>query len=120
MERLKKLSEVISLLLSRGYKIDFGQLTTTRKDSFQTNVENVPPEDFRVDEIFCCREKPESDEAIYVFAISSERYRFKGILINGYNTESLDFWNAFTETLEKLKTSLSELLSTHELSNVQR
>jgi hypothetical protein len=117
MESFKNLSEVLSLLLSRGYNIDFDQLARAEKDFYPAHLENKPPEDFRVDEIFCCREKFETGDAIYVFAISSRKHHFKGILINGCSSsESLDFWNAFTETLERLKSSLSQLLSNHKLS----
>lgn len=117
MERFRKLSEVIEVLLRRGYTIDFDQLTKGERGFYQAHVANEPPEDFRVDEIFCCREKFDTDKAIYVFAISSKRHHFKGILINGYSGESIDYWHAFAQTLEKLKSSLSQLLSTHELSS---
>ena len=117
MEHYKKLSEVIELLLHRGYTIDFDQLTKGDRGFYPAHVANEPPEDFHIDEIFCCREKFDTDKAIYVFAISSERHQFKGILINGYSDASIDFWNAFAQTLEKLKSSLSQLLSTHELSS---
>ena len=117
MERFRKLSEVIESLLRRGYTIDFDQLTKGEIGFYQAHVANNPSEDFRVDEIFCCSEKFDTDKAIYVFAISSDSHHFKGILINGYSGESIDFWNAFAQTLEKLKSSLSQLLSTHELSS---
>jgi hypothetical protein len=109
MERFKKFSMVIGLLLSRGYTIDFGQITKAEKDFYLSHIENKPPEDFD-NEIFCCREKFEA------FAICCERHHFNGILIVGYDSESLEFWNAFTEILERLKSSLSQLLSTYELS----
>jgi hypothetical protein len=109
MERLNNLSEVINLLLNRGYTLDFDQLTRGE------HIENKPPEDFHVDEIFCCREHFDTGDAIYVFAISSERHGFKGILINSDSTETLDLWNAFSKILERLKSCLTHLLSNHEL-----
>jgi hypothetical protein len=116
MESFGKLSDVIGLLLSKGYTIDFAQLTKAEKGFYKTHVDSKPLEDFRINEIFFCKGKFETDKAIYVFAISSERHRLKRILTNGYSGNSSDFWNSFSQALERLKRSLSQLLSTYELS----
>ena len=110
----KRLSEVISLLLSRSYTIDFNQLSIDEEQ-----IDDYPS-DFLVDEMYCCRERFQSGRNIFVFAISSESLNFKGILISGNVTESVDFWNALTQTLENLKASLSHLLTDGEYSKARQ
>lgn len=113
MKRFKKFSKVIGLLLSREYTIDFDQITRAKKEFNLGHIENKLPEDFD-NEIFCCHEKIEA------FTVPSEGRDFKGILIDDYGSQSLEFWNAFTEILARLKSSLSQLLSTYELSRERR
>jgi hypothetical protein len=109
MER-RELSEVISQLLQLGYSLDFNTLTE-RVERF----EDIPA-NFVIDKIFVCTETFTSHKDIYVFAISSKIHHFKGILITGNISESVDFWNDLTHTLENLKSKLSQLLLTHEFS----
>src|SRR5688500_15843075 len=99
MKRFKKFSKGIGLLLSWEYTIDFDQITGAEKYFNLAHIENKPLEDFD-NEIFCCREKFEA------FTIPSEGHHFKGILIGEYGSQSLEFWNAFTEILDRLKSSL--------------
>lgn len=104
----KRLSEIIRILIGRGYTIDFRKLNACGDETGN--------QDFVIDETFCCRERFETGRDIYVFAISSASRDFKGILISGNVSENVDFWNSLSYTLENLKGSLSQFIAGRELS----
>ena len=103
MKRFKTLTEAVSIFVNKGYRIDFDHLSRKKKGFHKPHAGNNPPEDFRIDEIFCCGEGYESNEPIYVFAISSKRHRFKGILMNAYNEEKSWSWSELKHGIEKIK-----------------
>lgn len=108
----KRLSEIIRILIGRGYTIDFRRLNACGEAS--------DDQDFVIDEAFCCQERFETGRDIYVFAISSASRDFKGILISGNVSENVDFWNSLSHTLENLKGSLSQFLAGKELSKKEQ
>lgn len=76
-------AEAIGHLLIKGYSADFEACENElgilpREHSF-----NQSPDDFFIDEIFRCEEgEGDEHEIIYVFAVSSRKYRLKGIVTN--------------------------------------
>lgn len=82
MEEYKTFIEIVTELMNRGYSIDFSELENVLYGFHKAHSLNIPPEDFLIDEVYCCDDDEEAG-LTYIFAISSRKYRFKGIVING-------------------------------------
>jgi hypothetical protein len=82
MEKTDTLSGQIAILRSEGYTEDFN----LKEDSLECRDGDYKllHDQFNVDEVFRFEgDSDPADEAI-LFAISSEHYPLKGILVNGY------------------------------------
>ncbi len=83
MEEYRTVIEAVSELLEKGYTIDFSTLENTLSGFKKPHSFNTSPDDFFIDEIYRCKEEDEgSTESTFVFAISSSKYKLKGIAIN--------------------------------------
>ena len=82
MEKTDTLSGQITILRSEGYTEDFN----LKEDSLECRDGDYKllHDQFNVDEVFRFEgDSDQADEAI-LYAISSEHYPLKGILVNGY------------------------------------
>lgn len=87
MEEYKTLIEVVSDLIEKGYLIDFSPMENILRGFQKAETFNVPPEDFLIDQIYCCEDENDEMATTFVFAISSKKYKFKGIVINALTNE---------------------------------
>lgn len=82
MEAFETVTAAIDGLRKQGYTIDFN----LKSDCLEHGDDalRIHPEDFQVDAFFRFEGMTDpSDEAI-VYAISSEKYSMKGVLVNGF------------------------------------
>lgn len=86
MEETRMLGDVIGDLLDRGYSLGFEELEQARLDWGEENIQALAAKEFVIDEVYCCGD--DSPDVIYVLAVSSVRYRMKGIVINAIATET--------------------------------
>lgn len=103
MEETEILEEVIGDLVDRGYSLNFETLQQAKLD-LKGNIRGLPAHEFIIDEIHCCYDN--SPDIIYVFAISSFRYKFRAIVINGIVTNTTI---SAGEVLKKFKTAFLNL-----------
>lgn len=80
MDEYNTLAEAVSYLLDKGYSIDFEQRCKLPMSFKKAHMQNLTGEDFRVDEIFCCRNDLSRSNSCFVLGISSEKHHFKGIV----------------------------------------
>ncbi|MDP9047373.1 MAG: phosphoribosylpyrophosphate synthetase [Bacteroidota bacterium] len=79
-------TEVINHLRKEGYTVDFN-LKGNALACSGTDLQ-IHPDDFVIDKNYRFEgESDPADEAV-VYAISSEKYNLKGVLVNGYGTSS--------------------------------
>ena len=101
MATMTTLSEVTNLLKERGYNIDFN----LKENCLECNGNYLQlfPGDFVVDKHYRFEGTSDpADEAI-VYAISSEKYNMKGVLVNGYGVSSDKITNEMIKALEEKK-----------------
>ncbi len=99
MESLETVSQTIASLKEQGYAEDFNlqqQCLECRNGQYQ-----IFHDEFAVDKYYRFEGMTDpADEAI-VYAISSDKYNLKGVLVNGYGIYTDDITD---EMLNKLKT----------------
>ncbi len=112
MEEYITLMDAVSVLAERGYIIDFNIVETTLTGFRQFSSLTIPPDDFKIDKIYKCTDEDELTNTAFVFAISSKRYKLKGILINSVNGSDKDerlndvikkIANAFISVIKSVK-----------------
>lgn len=81
MEEYYTLAEAINYLVEKGYTFQFEQLYGLPMAFTKPHAQNHPVEDFRIDEIFCCRNLAGDTDSCFVFAVSSQTHQFKGIVM---------------------------------------
>ncbi|SMD38313.1 hypothetical protein SAMN04488029_3740 [Reichenbachiella faecimaris] len=98
MEAYDTLSEAMNALKAQGYQEDF---------NLQANCivcENqeyeILHDEFHIDKSFRFDDNEDPGDQSVLYAISSEKYQLKGLLVNGYGIYSDSITN---EMLEKLK-----------------
>ncbi|MBL7911226.1 MAG: phosphoribosylpyrophosphate synthetase [Bacteroidia bacterium] len=98
MENYSNLIDAINGLRLQGYVEDFNlkqNCIECRNGEFK-----IFHNEFEIDKSFRFEADSDPDEESIIYAISSDKHRLKGILINGYGTSSDEITN---ELLEKLK-----------------
>lgn len=88
MEEFFYLIEIIEYLVEDGYSVNFSELEKILSDVKPNNSKILLPKDFKIDKIYTCKESVSDTYYTFVFAISSHRYKFKGILINAIEQQS--------------------------------
>src|SRR6218665_1318915 len=83
---IRMLEDVIGDLLDRGYSLSFETLEQARAALGEEHIHVLPASEFVIDEVCCCGQG--TFDVIYVFAVSSARYKMKGIVINAVATET--------------------------------
>lgn len=97
MEAFETVTAAIDGLRKKGYSIDFNLKSEYLECSGDTL--RIHPEDFHVDAFYRFEGMTDpSDEAI-VYAISSEKHRMKGVLVNGFGISAEVLTN---EMMQKL------------------
>lgn len=82
MTQALTLNDVIEELLDKGYSPGCDMAEQAMPAFHQDCVQQLPTQDFTIDEVYCCRENNYSQDIVYVFAVSSQKYEMKGIVIN--------------------------------------
>ena len=98
MESYDTLTEGINALRKQGYTEDFN----LNHNSLEvlTRGHEVYHDEFKVDKFFRFEDNTDPDDQSILYAISSEKYSLKGILVNSYGIYSESFSN---EMMNKLK-----------------
>jgi len=86
MEPMTTLSEIINKLRTEGYITDFN-LKENCLECASSQI-RVHPEDFRIDRHFRFEGNSDPEDEAIVYAISSDKYQLKGVLVNGYGISS--------------------------------
>lgn len=100
------LSQAVNSLMARGYTTDF--LIETEKDCLICKIKGgeakeLPPEEFKIDEVYRYEGMTDPGDESIVFAISSPVHGIKGIVINSYGA---DFGYRSSKLVEHLRKSL--------------
>lgn len=98
MENYNNLIDAINGLRNEGYNEDFNlkqNCIECRGGQYK-----IFHDEFHIDKFFRFDGNTDLSEESIIYAISSEKYKLKGILINGYGVTSESLTN---EMLEKLK-----------------
>ncbi|MES2131001.1 MAG: phosphoribosylpyrophosphate synthetase [Bacteroidota bacterium] len=98
MESYETLSEALNALKEQGYTEDFN----LKKNWLEcTNAAHkITPDEFKIDKSFRFDVDEDPSDQSVLYAISSDKYKMKGILVSGYGLYSDGLTN---EMLEKLK-----------------
>jgi hypothetical protein len=83
-KKYETVSEATTDLFKRGYTTDFG--LHPEQDCLvckHTHIQ-LSPDDFEIDEIHRFEGETDPGDSMIVYAISSEKFNTKGVLVNGY------------------------------------
>lgn len=108
MEEYYFLMDIVGDLVEKGYSVNFSGFEETFKNLNHNKNTELLPEDFKIDGIYKCKESVLDSYFIFVFAVSSRQYKFKGIVVNAFEEEHDDtsFWNKLRNYLTKLADNL--------------
>ncbi len=86
MKTYTTLSEAVNDLIKRGYNFNFN----IKWDCIQCveNRINLEPHEFEIDQVYRFQEMSDVGDENILFAISSEKYNMKGLLVNAFGTYS--------------------------------
>ena len=98
MENYQNLVDAINSLIEQGYTEDFN----LKQDCIECREGEykIFHDEFHIDKSFRFDANTDPSDESILYAISSEKYQLKGILVNGYGISSEPLTN---EMLEKLK-----------------
>jgi len=98
MESYSTLVDAINGLKTQGYTEDFN----LRENHIACSTGNyqLSPDDFKVDNVFRFEGESDQEDQAVLYAISSEKYNIKGVLVNAYGVYSDTQAN---EIIKKLK-----------------
>jgi hypothetical protein len=97
MNSFETLSEAITYLRQQGYVEDFNlkqNCIECRNGQYK-----IFAQDFKVEEFFRFEDNTDPGDQSIPYAISSEKYGLKGILVNGYGIYSESLTNEMSEKL---------------------
>ncbi|QQS30350.1 MAG: phosphoribosylpyrophosphate synthetase [Sphingobacteriales bacterium] len=97
MEAYDTMVEAINSLKLQGYVEDFNlrnNCLECRNGEFQ-----IFHDEFHIDKQFRFEDNTDPDDQAILYAISSEKYQLKGILVNGYGIYSDELTNKMLEKL---------------------
>ena len=86
MEQYDSLLQAIEALRKQGYTEDFN-LKSNSLDCRDATIQ-LHPHDFDIDKVFRFYGPSDVDDESILYAIASEKYNLKGILVNGYGVSS--------------------------------
>lgn len=88
MKSYETVSQALNDLIKRGYTHDFNIHTEKECLVCQTSFTQLSPDDFQIDETYRFEGDTDPGDEMIVFAISSQRHRMKGTLVNAYGLYS--------------------------------
>jgi len=93
------LSQTINALRKEGYSLDFN----LHDDGVicHTKDHHLTADEFEIDAVYRFDGQTDPDDEAVVYAISSEKYNIKGVLVNGYGVYNDEFSTALIEKLKK-------------------
>lgn len=94
---LPTLSETMNELRKKGYTEDFN-LRTDCIDC-RGGAIRLHPEDFRIDSYYRFEGHTDPSDQSILYAISSDKHKLKGVLVNGYGIYSDPLTDAMAEKL---------------------
>ncbi len=96
MNKYVTLVDTLNSLREQGYTQDLN----VRGDCLVCgSSEPLPPEDFRIDQVFRFEGATNPDDQAVLYAISSERFGIRGTLVNGYGISADDSVSALVARL---------------------
>lgn len=98
MEAYDTLSEAMHALKAQGYQTDFNLKSNCIVCENQEY--EISHDEFHIDKSFRFDDNEDPGDQSMLYAISSEKYQLKGLLVNGYGIYSDSLTN---EMLKKLK-----------------
>jgi hypothetical protein len=96
MENYDTLTEAINALKAQGYTEDFNLL----HNCLECGKGKLEPSEFKVDKFFRFDGSTDPEDESVLYAISSDKYKIKGLLVNAYGVYSDE---ATDELIEALK-----------------
>jgi hypothetical protein len=99
MTPMTTVSEVINELKKEGYTVDFNLKENCLE--CHGNYLQLFPDEFEIDKSYRFEGPSDPADEAVVFAISSEKYDVKGILVNGYGVYSEPLTQEMIEALKK-------------------
>lgn len=97
MESFDTLTEAINALREQGYTEDLNLKNNSLE--YLTGGHEVLFDEFKVDKFFRFEANTDPDDQSILYAISSDKYNIKGLLVNSYGIYSESFSN---EMMKKL------------------
>lgn len=104
-ESFGTLSETINGLIQLGYNHDFN-ISEDCIVCHQANV-TLSPSDFQIDKVYRFEGESNPEDQSILYAISSLKFKVKGVLVNGYGISSDE---ATSKIIEKLETHHHQML----------
>lgn len=86
MKTYTTLSEAINDLTKRGYTFNFN-INNDCIECVENSI-NLEPHEFEIDKVYRFQEMSDVGDENILFAISSDKYSLKGLLVNAYGTYS--------------------------------
>lgn len=93
------LSQTVDGLKRDGYTYDFNLQEDCSVCS--NNNQSLSPDDFSIDGVYRFEGESNPDDEAVVYAISSDRYNIKGVLVNGYGIFSETFNDVLVKKLRR-------------------
>lgn len=97
MESYSTLVDAINGLKAQGYTEDFN--LKENHIACSTGKYQLSPDDFKVDNVFRFEGNSDPEDQSVLYAISSEKFKVKGVLVNAYGIYSN---NEASEIIKKL------------------
>ena len=106
------LSETINGLKEEGYTLDFN----INKDCIICDQQNISlsPDEFAIDKVYRFEGESNPEDQSILYAISSQKFNVKGVLVNGYGISADEKSNAL---IAKLRTHADNDLATETTDN---
>src|SRR5690554_1726821 len=77
-------SEAINALVKQGYTTNFSMITERECLLCHSTSQELSPDDFEIDEIHRFDGMTDPADEMIVYAVSSEKYGMKGLVVNAY------------------------------------
>ncbi|WPP49819.1 phosphoribosylpyrophosphate synthetase [Catalinimonas niigatensis] len=100
------LSSTMNELRKRGYVEDFNLNKYGLKQ--KNGHLQLTPKEFIIDEVYRFEGMTDPDDEAILYAVSSDKYQLKGILVNGYGIYSDALTDQLLEKLKMRKVLLTE------------
>lgn len=101
-DKFETVSDVVGRLIKSGYATEFHISKEVERDPLCSTLNR---KDFVIDEAFFFAKDLGAGQDILIMAVSSRKYKVKGILINGFasnTTEKLTVWSSVKKMVRDL------------------